>query len=118
MEKERIVDIQGYYLKDKENVIDYKIVHLEEEGVDKIFLCAVGDNWTDHVKNKVLFKITDTGNGIKISKKYRALLEGDDVEDGGDYSNMEYLRILLNYANLSSHMPAEYTIMAESDIIL
>ena len=113
--KQRIVDMPGVYLKDNENVLDYKIVRIEENDEDKLFLCAVGSQWNDHVENTVLFKITDTGNGIKIGKKYQALLQNGPDNEGIDYANSEYLRILLNFNNSISHMPANYKIVIESD---
>ena len=111
-EKTRIVDMPGVYLKDDENVIDYKIVKLEEDGVTKLFLCAIGEMWTDHIKNTVLMKITDTGDGIKIGKKYMAELVNEDGEI--EYHNEEYLRILLNYNESLSSKPAKYKILQES----
>lgn len=113
--KQRIVDMPGVYLKDTENVLDYKVVILEENDETKLFLCAVGAQWNDHIENTVLFKITDTGNGIRIGKKYRALLENGEDNEGIDYANSEYLRILMNYNNLTSHMPSNYKVVIESD---
>ncbi len=113
--KQRIVDMPGVYLKDTENVLDYKVVIIEENDESKLFLCAVGAQWNDHVENTVLFKITNTGNGIRIGKKYQALLQNGPDNEGIDYSNAEYLRILMNYNNLTSHIPSNYKVVIESD---
>jgi len=117
-EKQRIVDLPGVYLKDSEGVLDYKIVILEENDEYKLFLCATGEMWTDHVRNTVLFKITDTGNGIKIGKKYRALLENGEENEGIEYNVAEYLRILMNFNDATSHMTSTYTLVVESEIII
>lgn len=116
MKKERIVDLPGVYLKDSEGVLDYKIVILEENDENKLFLCATGPMWTDHILNTVLFKITDTGNGIKIGKKYRALLENGEDNEGIDYATAEYLRILMNFNDATGHKPSTYTILVKSEI--
>lgn len=118
MKKERIVDLPGVYLKDSEGVLDYKIVLIEENDQLKLFLCAIGSQWTSHIVNTVLFKITDTGNGIKIGPKYRLLLENGDDGEGIDYANAEYLRILMNFNDATGHKPSAYKILVESEIVI
>jgi len=117
-EKQRIVDMPGVYLKNDENEIEYKIVTLEENKGTKLFLCAVGEQWTDHVKNTVLFKITDTGNGIKIGKKNYESVKESKTEDGILYHDAEYLRILLNFNNSISHRPSSYLVLLESEVAI
>lgn len=116
MKNEKRTDYKGVYVRDSEGLIDYKILALEEDDEMKLFLYAVGEQWADHVKDTLLFKITDTGNGIKISKKYRALLENGEDNEGVEYHAAEYLRILLNFNNVISHISADYTLIAETDV--
>jgi hypothetical protein len=118
MKKERIADMPGVYLKDSDSVLDYKIVSIKENDQVKLFLCAVGSHWTSHIENTVLFKITDTGNGIKIGPKYRLLLENGDDGEGMDYASAEYLRILMNFNDAIGHKPSRYTIVIESEVII
>jgi hypothetical protein len=115
-EKQKIVNLPGVYLKDNEGVLDYKVVVIEENDQVKLFLCAVGEAWTEHIKNTVLFKITDTGNGIKIGPKYRLLLENGNDGEGIEYNVAEYLRILMNFNDATGHMPSNYTCIIESEI--
>lgn len=113
-DKKRIVDLPGVFLKDQEGTLDYKIVVLNEDDKEKFFLCAVGPEWTSHIENTVIFKITDTGNEIIIGKKYLSSLTSSD-ENGMEYHTAEYLRILLNYRDSTSHMPSKYTIVRETE---
>lgn len=112
--KMRICDMPGIYLLDtKNNAIEYKIVTLNEDDQTKYFLIAVGDCWASHVRNTVLFKITDTGNGIKLDRKYQV-----DTVGLIDYSTIDYYRMLLSYACRAGNIGAEYTLLAQTQALI
>jgi hypothetical protein len=53
--------------------------------------------WYEHVRKTLAFKIVNTGNNFKLSKKMRKL----------DYAESTYLRILLTFEIKTSTNPAE-----------
>lgn len=116
-EKRKIASLPGVYLKNRNGDIEYKIVELKEDDCEKIFICAVGSSWSDHIKDTVLFKLTNTGNGIKIGKKYLAQLTSDEGNTMG-YDVSEYMRILLNYIDATSHIQCTYTVVVDTEVVI
>lgn len=114
-DKKRISEMPGDYLLNNDGEVEYKIVNINEDDVNKMFLVAFGESWSYNYKNKVLLKMTDTGNGFKIGKKYIDLVLNADSEIG--YDTAEYLRILLNYNNIKiNSMPLNYNILLDTKV--
>lgn len=63
--------------------------------------------WTEHTKGTLAFSMVDDGNGWILDGKYKKL----------DYSQCEYFRIILEFANSTSHMPNKYSVMEEVELM-
>jgi hypothetical protein len=53
---------------------------------------AKTDQWTSHIRGEIAFQLKDDGNGFKIMTKFAD-------KNRIDYSEVEYLRILLTLSN-------------------
>jgi hypothetical protein len=99
-----------FYLLNKQGVHDYTVKITElEKGVEFSLYASEGEQWVSLARGIKLMSIVDTENGVELDKSYKEL----------DYSEMEYLRILLNLNNsLRGELKSTYTVCEKSSKIV
>lgn len=103
---------EKYMVLDHTGLHDYdlKVVTTDEGDVFSLHL-SNGDQWNESVKGKLVLSMTNNGNGVKFDRKLKNL----------DYSELVYLRILLNFEHMTdAHLlnREKYSVVKLSDEIL
>lgn len=78
-----------YAILTSEDIYDYKLIIVKDSDKTTSSLYASnGNDWSDHIKGKLLLSLIDDGNGAIFSPK----ISTKQLE----YNILEYMRILLN----------------------
>ncbi len=101
-----------YMVVDHTGLHDYDltVVTTDEGDVFSLFL-SMGEQWNESVKGKLVLSMINNGNGVKFDRKLKNL----------DYSELVYLRILLNFEHMTDAHELnreKYRVIEMSDEIL
>jgi len=98
------------FIKDNRGRLEYIItIERTKRHAHTIYSLFASDDpmWCEGARNKLLFMLTDTGNGIKIKKPKKGLTSLQ-------YDEALYLQILLNLDNSHCSAPSQITVVDEN----
>lgn len=103
---------ENYMVLDHNGTHEYNLTVINHGEYERTIslLFSNGEQWTDGVKGEMALSMTDNGNGVKFDRKLNKL----------DYSELLYLRILLNFEHKTTHITLDredYIVIAISNEI-
>lgn len=99
--------MEKYYFLNADNEFDYYVTVKQKENEDVVYTL-----YRVHNNTKVI-RITDNGNGFKITNYDCGVLDGHV-----DYHEIEYMKLLLQFIDkVDENLSEKYRLIKESDII-
>jgi len=91
---------QKLFVRDKYKRLEYVITIEKSKNDEDVYSIFASDDkvWCEHVRGSLLFRLINTGNGIKIKNPRKNTTSFR-------YDEALYLQILLNLSNIHSHHP-------------
>ena len=94
---------------DKLNLYNIIVTKKEDKSIEYVMITTDNNEWTNRYKDKEVVKIIDDGNSIIKIK-----IEEDKIKSDIDCSNLECLRVLLNFIDKNTEKNS-YKIIEDSE---